>query len=215
METLINPSWIASATKPKKRGFPVSRIFNDLQPLKMAAPPCAAGNQESFGVFLTNHPVSEYQHLTGATDCASEAEGLVRGARTEVLIFARRLDPELFASTGFLTAAREFLLRSPRTQMRALVRDVEAIVGDAHPLLRLSNRLPSKFSLRVIATDFDEVVERYLIADRTGLLHLTQADGWNAYCHPHATPQARTLARQFDQIWEFSHEHPDLRRMTL
>lgn len=96
---------------------------------------------------------------------------LIEATRHDLLWFASRLEARLIESGPAQQSLQQYLLRSPRHQLRLLVSDAAALVRDCPRLVALCRRLPSRCQMRIPAADAELLDEVIILADRPYALH--------------------------------------------
>jgi hypothetical protein len=155
------------------------------------------------------------QGLTGRAAIRDACHRLAQGARRELLIFSRDLDPDLYDRAPFLEEVQRIALATPHLPVRALAFEPRAAVLAGHRLIELARRLPSRIAIRRVAEDFRDRLDAFLIADGRGYCLRRQADRPEALVDYAAPAEARRLRAEFEQIWEQSESDTELRRLYL
>ncbi len=143
------------------------------------------------------------------------ALGLAQQARRTLDIFTRDLEPAIYDQEPFLNALRELALRSQRVRIRVLLQDASRIVQNGHRLVELMRRLTTFMEIRQPHQDYRDHNEAFLVADGVGIIHRRLADrpeGLGSFKMP---LRGRELTNFFDEVWERSQPHPDLRRLFI
>lgn len=140
---------------------------------------------------------------------------LIQQARRTLCLYCNDLEPWLCNHASIQEACTRFLLSSPRTHLRILLRDSSRAVREGHTLLRLSRRLSSSLHIRKLNPDLPAEDLTYLIVDDRGLFlcpQLDQSGGYALYSDPARVRQRRA---QFEQDWDNSVGDPNLRSFLL
>jgi hypothetical protein len=157
----------------------------------------------------------------GVVEVATSREGrlaataLAGQARRSIEIVTRALDPALYDDADFVEAVKRLATTSRQARIRVLVQDPLPAVRRGHRLLGLAARLPSFLSLRVPARQHRDYNRAFLVADATGCLDRELADRFEGAVRFADPGRCRALLRDFEDMWEVSEAHPDLRQMRL
>ncbi|WP_295443517.1 hypothetical protein [uncultured Thiodictyon sp.] len=155
------------------------------------------------------------QLLTDRGSIRTAGIELAAGARRELLIFSRDLDPDLYDRQDFLAAVKQLALSKPWHPVRILLGEPQRALLGGHRLIELSRRLSSRIAVRRVAEDFRNRADAFLIADGSGYCLRRQADRPEALVEFQGGGPARRLRAEFEQIWEQSDEDTELRRLYL
>ena len=127
--------------------------------------------------------------------------GVIGGARRELWIYSRELDPGLLDRTDVLAPLRRFATRGGET--RILLQDAVAPQAAHAPLIALSQRLPSAFLFRVIEEPVDRAYPSAFIANDRGGWYFRalghRSEGETRIDQP---ARARQLQAVFEPVWE-------------
>jgi len=140
---------------------------------------------------------------------------LAEQARRELLLFAPRLDADLYDQAPFLETVRRLALANPHQPVRILVAEARAIARDGHRLIELARHLSSRIALREIDERDQERRDAFLIVDARGYLYRQIAASHKAVAEMNGRRTARRLREEFNQLWEIARESSELRRLYL
>jgi len=158
---------------------------------------------------------SEEIKLETSEDNQQVALELVEQARRSLIIFSHDLEPKLYDTDSFAKALTQLAIYSRYTTIQILFRDCSHIVKHGHRLIEVARRLTSSIEIRETHHDYRNLTEAYLVADSRGVLYRrigSRYDGSANFNDPH---QGRELQQRFNEIWEKSQPHPELRRLHL
>lgn len=145
------------------------------------------------------------------TTCA-----IIAGARSELGIYSRNLDPDLLAHPDVLAALRRFAIAYPHAQVRVIVHDPMQVVQAGHPLLTLAQRLPSHFAFRSPTEAVDrQYAGAYLFSDQGGFYHRPLGSRFEGEASVCAPARARQLGHQFEPLWERSRLCNEFRALAI
>ncbi len=153
--------------------------------------------------------------LTARAAIRGACLGLAQGARRELLIFSRDLDPDLYDQGPFLDEVQRIALATPHLPVRALVREPRVPAMAGHRLIELARQLASRIAIRRVGEDFRDRLDAFLIADARGYCLRRQADRPEALVEYAAPAEARRLRAEYERIWEQSDADTELRRLHI
>ncbi len=145
----------------------------------------------------------------------AHALALLQQAQRSLCIYSHDLEPWLYHHSSVQQACSQFLLASPRNQLRILLRDSSRAVKEGHRLLSLARRLSSNLQIRKLNPDYPNEELAFLLADDCGLLILPDPGQFSGYALYQDLVRARQRRSQFDQAWDTSLIDLDLRSLLL
>lgn len=152
------------------------------------------------------------EDLAARLDALREVMGQ---AERELLFYAPRLESRLVEDPDVHRRLQDFLLASPRHNLRILVVDAAALVRDCPRLIALCRRLPSRCQLRVPGTRTEPLDEALYCADRHHALHRPPAER-SLHLHLAAQPlKVDPLRKRVEALWDESREATDFRQLDL
>jgi predicted GNAT family N-acyltransferase len=127
--------------------------------------------------------------------------GVAEGARRQLLVYSRELDPGLLDQPEAVAALRRFAVGGG--EVRVLLHDPEAPRRAIAPLIGLSQRLPTAFSFRAI----EEPVDRdypcaYMANDGGGWYFRPLGHRFDGETRLDDGARARQLRAHFAPVWE-------------
>ena len=141
---------------------------------------------------------------------------LANGARRELLVYTRDLEPAVYADPGVLDALKAFAVSGRGGSMRILLQDPAAAQRQPHALLALAQRLPSMIALRT-PQDPEELQypSVYVANDADGYLFRLLGSRHEGDWSPSLPGRCRQLAEQFQRSWERARPCTELRNLTF
>ncbi|HXH01479.1 MAG TPA: GNAT family N-acetyltransferase [Xanthomonadaceae bacterium] len=141
---------------------------------------------------------------------------ILGGARRQVDIYSRDLDPGLFDAAPVLEALRMFATSASGRQLRVLLQDTAAPQRAQPPVLALAQRLPSIFSFRAVEDPVDLAYPSAFVASDTGGWYFRalghRFDGEAGLDGP---ARARQLRERFEQIWQRARPASEFRALRI
>jgi predicted GNAT family N-acyltransferase len=158
-------------------------------------------------------PSVEFDSLHEATEATL---AVVQGARREIRLFTRDLDPVLFSQPAVLEAFKQYAIAGRGGVVQVIVLDPAAVQGQAHPLLGLAQRMTSVFQFRTPVDDVDlQVASAFLANDRDGYLFRALGSRWEGEWSPANPARTRQLLEHFGRIWERSRPCSEFRALGI
>ncbi|WP_158249983.1 GNAT family N-acetyltransferase [Zhongshania marina] len=135
-------------------------------------------------------------------------------ARRTIRIFSHALEADFYAQDELVQTLSAFARIHHQNQLQLLICDESALREQRHPLVALSQRLPSAIPLRVLPRGAKVAIDEYfLIADNSGILTYTTLPADAAWCSYHLPPKVRDYQNRFDHMWEFAETPRYLRKL--
>ena len=151
---------------------------------------------------------------------AAAAEELARlfdAARWDVRLYSQDLDGRIYAAESVLEAVRQFLLRSPKSQLRILLQDEGHVRMQGSRLVDLLQRLPSRAAVYTPAMEYvDEarLGDDVVVVDETRYLR-PLARGGDGPVTIESRRDSVVLAQRFDELWDQSEPSVEFRQFRL
>ena len=157
--------------------------------------------------------------ILDGNDLHSLREGslrLIQESRRRLWIYSRDLDPLLYGGPKAMAAIKELALRAEDGGIRMLIQNPGAVRDAEHPLIALSQRLSSVFSLRQPDTEIDlQYPSAFLINDLGGYLFRPLATRLEASGSSWGPARQQQLLEYFKQVWERAVSCAELRQLQL
>lgn len=150
------------------------------------------------------------------TETQHEAAALtlevIRRGRRSLALYTRDLDPALLGSSEAVEALRSFATSTRGALVRVLVHDLRRAVREGHGLISLAQRLPSRFSIRVVVEEPDvQYAAAFAINDQGGYVFRPIATRNEASACLHGPARQRQLLAHFNETWERARPATELR----
>lgn len=141
---------------------------------------------------------------------------LIAGASRQLSLYSRELDTSLYAQPALLENLKWFVLRSRMSKVRIIIQQPEALRNQYHPLVDMTQKLPSYFELRTPTEANDlQTQSAYLLNDAGGYLFRLMDQRYDGHWSPNLPWRNRQLAEQFEQVWQRSRICNELRALSL
>jgi predicted GNAT family N-acyltransferase len=140
--------------------------------------------------------------------------GVIEGARRQLLVYSRDLDPGLLDSPAAMAALRRFAVAGGET--RVLLHDPEAPRRALAPLISLAQRLPSAFAFRAIEEPVDrDYPSAYIVNDGGGWYFRTLGHRFEGDTRLDEEARGRQLRAHFSPVWERARPCTEFRALAL
>lgn len=183
------------------------------QAMRRAIEPLAGPERYPARAREASVPSAEFDSLSEATEATL---AVVRGARRELVLFSRDLDPVLYGQPAVLEAFKDFAIAGRGGVVRIVLLDPAAVQGQGHPLLGLAQRMTSVFQLRTPTDDVDlQYPSAFLASDRDGYLFRQLGSRWEGDWSPANPARTRQLLEHFGRVWERSRPCTEFRALGI
>ena len=139
---------------------------------------------------------------------------LIEQVTSGIEIYSRELDAPLYNRSEFLDAINHLRTLNQLFRLRILCHDPETAIKRGHRLIELA-RKHSNIEIRQVHADYRSYNEAFLIADCTGLIHRPLADRYEGTANFNSLINAQRKYNYFNEVWDRSEPHPDLRRLHI
>jgi len=141
---------------------------------------------------------------------------VLSGARHELRILVRELDPMLLDDSACLVELRRIAISGRGACIRVLAQDVSRAQHSGNRMLDLAQRLPSVIQFRRPVEDVDrEYPSAFMCTDAGGYLFRPVAQRMESVGSTCAPGRAAQLQALFDQVWERSESMNELRALKI
>jgi predicted GNAT family N-acyltransferase len=158
-------------------------------------------------------PAVDFEGLEATRELLLE---LVRGARRDIVVYTRDLEPALYAHPAIVQAFKEFAISGRGGVARFVVQDPALARRSPHPLLALAQRLSTAFEIRT-PTDPEELQypSVYVATDADGYLFRLLGVRFEGDWSPALPGRSRQLMEQFQRTWERARPCTELRSLQI
>ena len=141
---------------------------------------------------------------------------LIAGARREIVVFSRDLDPTMLAAPAVLQAVRGYATSGIGAVLRILLLDATAPPRQPHPWLPLAQRLPSAFHFRAVEEPTDmQYPSAFLVTDHDGVYFRSIGSRVDGETCDSAPARARQLRELFGRMWEGARPCTEFRALEI
>jgi hypothetical protein len=152
--------------------------------------------------------------LETRADTQHATDLLIQQVTGDIEIYSRELDGLLYNRSEFLDAINHLCTLNQLFRLRILCHNPETAVKRGHRLIELA-RKHSNIEIRQVHADYQSYNEAFLIADCTGLILRPFADRYEGTANFNTPVHAQHRYSYFNEVWDRSEAHPDLRRLHI
>lgn len=154
--------------------------------------------------------------LTGASAFARHIHFIAQDTLRTLDIFCEQLHPELFTE-AICDALSHIARRHSQTTIRLLLKDTTQLHNTSHPLLRLSQRLPSSIRIKKLKLDADvNMNEGFLLGDKNKIVYLNNEKNYEGFVSYHNPAEVNHRQEIFTRLWNYqSEEDGNLRTLFI
>jgi predicted GNAT family N-acyltransferase len=161
-------------------------------------------------------PEQQEREFDAFADCRDALLELLRGARRQLWIYSRDLDPTLLNAPEALEEVRRIGLSGRGAELRLLVQDPAAAQQARAPLVPLLQRMSSAVKVRQPVDEVDlQYASAFVLNDVGGYLFRPLASRFEGYFSVRGVGRHRQLLDYFRQVWERAAPADELRVMRL
>jgi len=160
-----------------------------------------------------SQPAVDFEGLEATRELLLE---LVRGARRDIVVYTRDLEPALYAHPPIVQAFKEFAISGRGGVARFVVQDPALAQRSPHPLLAVAQRLPTAFAIRT-PTDPEELQypSVFVATDADGYLFRLLGSRYEGDWSPALPGRSRQLLEHFGRVWERARPCTELRSLQI
>jgi len=136
-------------------------------------------------------------------------------AQRSLAIYTRDLEPGIYDHDDFVGIAKRLVLSKRYARIRVLISDPYRTSRNGNKFVAVGRRLNSSIEFRNVHEDYRDHGEAFLIADDKALLYRVDADRWEGIADTYERAVARRYLAQFDEIWNASETHHEIRTLRV
>ena len=157
----------------------------------------------------------EHRHLTTRDEVRAAVAALFEQAQRQVLIFGPVLERYYFNTARIEELMGKFIARHRTNRIRILTEDTHQVLLDNARFKQLAQRLPDCLSIRQVNEMHRGLKDMFVVADRTGYVHLPDVETFDGLTSIQAPREALQFTRRFESMWEKSEPAPGLHTVGL
>jgi predicted GNAT family N-acyltransferase len=183
------------------------------QSMRLALAPKGIERREGPRPRGPSQPATDFEGLDAVRERVLE---LIRGARRDIVVYSRDLEPAIYAHPAIVQAFKEFAISGRGGVARFVVQDPALARRSPHPLLALAQRLSTAFEIRT-PTDPEELQypSVYVATDADGYLFRLLGVRFEGDWSPALPGRSRQLMEQFQRTWERARPCTELRSLQI
>jgi hypothetical protein len=140
---------------------------------------------------------------------------LVQQAKRTIHIFSHQLDPLIYGEKRLVDAIAQLAIRSRHSKIHILVKETQAMTKNGHRIIEIARRVSSNIQIRKVNEDYQNIAYAFCAVDEIGLIYQKVATRYEANLDFHASKEARTLIKKFNEIWRKSSPEPMLKHLNI
>jgi predicted GNAT family N-acyltransferase len=187
-------------------GIPHQAVRLMLEPLAQPARPTPKPREASVEALRLDS-------LESALDASLQ---LITRSRRQLCIYSRDLEYSLYGQNEMVEALKQFALSDRNAAVRIIIQDPASLQNQTHPVLELTQRLPSYFLIRApLEAEDIKYLSAFVINDREGYLFRLLGDRYEGHWSPNLPARNRQLREEFERVWQRSRPCTEFRALGL
>lgn len=183
------------------------------QSMRLALPPLATERRAGPRPRGPSQPAVDFEGLEATREAVL---ALVRGARRDIVVYTRDLEPALYAHPPIVQAFKDFAISGRGGVARFVVQDPVLAQRSPHPLLAVAQRLSTAFLVRT-PQDIEELQypSVFVATDADGYLFRLLGSRFEGDWSPALPGRNRQLREHFQRVWERARPCTELRSLQI
>lgn len=153
--------------------------------------------------------------LNSAEEFSDAALQIAERSRRTVRILSQRLMPEVYNSEELCLLLQNMAVNHPYANVQILVTDTLWLGTHHHRLLETCNRLQSHMEIRKLTPEVETSHREFIVSDEESVLYYVNPGHYQGYLCLYSPVEAKRLTEDFETLWRFSHQDPQLRRLYI
>ena len=156
------------------------------------------------------------QEISSLHEAAAATLALVQGARRQIRLYSRDLEPVLYSQPEVLDAFRHYAIAGRGGIVQVILQEPVSAQGAIHPLLTLAQRMTTVFQFRTPVDHVDlQYPSAFLVNDSDGYLFRGVGSRFEGDWSPSLPARNRQLSDHFGRVWERSRPCTELRALGI
>ena len=167
---------------------------------------------------MTNqvHSAAGTRSILTTLDEVRAAAVRVASAATRMLtMYTPDVEPALYDQPAFLEAIKRLILGRSYAKVRVLIADPARTTFETSKFIGMARRITSHIEVRHLHADLRNNAAAFLIADERALIYRLQASSWDGIAEMNDPPVARRYLAYFEDVWQASEPHRELRQIRM
>lgn len=153
--------------------------------------------------------------LDELADFIEHADRMSQAGRRSIRILSTDLDRPLYHRETFTSALSQLARSHALAEIQILLVNTSAIVEHGHSVLRLAQRLPSKFNIKKLSEQADAPEFGFMMVDSDKLLYKNDDSVFSGFANYAAGPEVKHHMDLWQTLWRSASEDPQLRRLNV
>jgi len=153
--------------------------------------------------------------LNSPEEFSRAALQIAERSRRTVRILSQRLIPEIYNNEELCLLLQTMAVNHPYSNVQVLVTDTLWLGTHHHRLVETCNRLQSHMEIRKLTPEVETSHREFIVSDEESVLYYVNPAHYQGYLCLYSPVEAKRLTEDFDTLWRFSHQDPELRRLYI
>ena len=127
---------------------------------------------------------------------------MTQHAARNLKVMTSQLSLQLYSDERFLEYLSQLARQSRFSEIQILVQDTSSLVGIRHPIIELSQRLPSKLQIKKCLEPPQKRQHAYWVFDQKHLIYFNDEKNSQGFANYNAESSAKNLLHDFEYIWQ-------------
>ncbi len=133
-----------------------------------------------------------------------------------IRIYSPDFEPEIYGQADVVEGMKQFALQNSNAHIQIVLSDLSRVVKDGHPMMPVIERLPSRFTIRVLNRHYDRSnlpAYSYLLGDKRRVCFRANVDHDSGFAHLDDVATVSRLSEEYAELHRSSQASPELRRL--
>ncbi len=122
-------------------------------------------------------------------------------SQRQIRISSEHLREDIFSNARLVQEISDFARSDSKALINILVHTHEHLHKRSLPLVALAKRLPSKISIHILNSDYDETVDSFVVGDDRYLTYFNDESALSGFTAYSAAAESRTFIESFTHLW--------------
>jgi len=153
--------------------------------------------------------------LTSLHEVRVAAVRVAASATRMLTMYTQDVEPDIYDQPAFLEAIKRLILARSYAKVRVLIADPARTRFETSKFIGVARRITSHIEVRHLRADLRNNATSFLIADERALLYRLQSSRWDGLLELNDPPVSRRYLTYFDDVWQASEPHLELRQIRM
>jgi predicted GNAT family N-acyltransferase len=141
---------------------------------------------------------------------------LIAQSKRQLCIYSQDLEYGLYGDSGVVEAIKQFVLGDRNSSVQIIIQEPANLRNQYHPLIELTQKLPSYFLLRAPLEAEDlQNQSAFVVNDAGGYLFRLLGNRYEGHWSPNLPARNRPLREDFERVWQRSRPCTEFRALGL